>query len=704
MGIPNTAVMERQVEVLLVLNEERIKDQEKTFDPLTGEGSIGKRKKFVCDGMPFKEQWLPVDMFLYPLVRRLAKFKSVDAFLVDLGVTPNPDDRAKVVEQFVRIRIAEDVVFWFASFCYIKQKGGGEDVLFRLNRPQRKLIEWFEDCRHQGVPIRLIMLKARQWGGSTAVQLYMAWLQLVQETGLNSLIIAHVKDTSVEIKDMFDKLLTAYPVRLLHEMDEPYNENEPKQVGVGNATNIKRIPQRNCKIKIGTAEKPDSCRGGDYNLVHLSEVGLWKTTEGKTPEQIVRSAQGGMNYTPNTMVVYESTANGTGNFFHREWISAVKGESKFKPLFVAWYEIEKNVLPFASKKEKEAFASKLWQNRANKNAMSDREEPGRYLWKLWKMGATLEAINWYVMERSGYHDHADMAAECPSDPIEAFKHSGARVFDEYAVEKFRSACKDPKEVGDVYAESLSGADSLTGLRFVEDHQGLLWIWKHPQKFDDVTIENRYVVVVDIGGTSNKADWSVIVVFDRYPMILGDGPEVVAQWYGHIDMDLLAWKAAQIATYYDNAYLVIESNTLETKDKNRSVEGGDQSAFILDEIKDTYENLYARGQSAEDIRTKAPVKYGFHTNVKTKPEIISTLRQVIRDKAYIERDSRCLDEYLTYEKDSSGAYNAVIGKHDDLLMTRAIGLHVILKQMEFPVMVKISAPVLHEYVPVSEADV
>ena len=42
MGIPNTAVMERQVEVLLVLNEERIKDQEKTFDPLTGEGSDRK--------------------------------------------------------------------------------------------------------------------------------------------------------------------------------------------------------------------------------------------------------------------------------------------------------------------------------------------------------------------------------------------------------------------------------------------------------------------------------------------------------------------------------------------------------------------------------------------------------------------------------------------------------------------------------------
>lgn len=152
------------------------------------------------------------------------------------------------------------------------------------------------------------------------------------------------------------------------------------------------------------------------------------------------------------------------------------------------------------------------------------------------------------------------------------------------------------------------------------------------------------------------------------------------------MDLLAWKAAQIAAFYDNALLVIESNTIETHDKERSVDG-DQSSFLLMEIKDAYPNLYARKQSEDDIVNKVPRKYGFHTNVATKPMIISTLVKVIREGLYVERDERCLNEYLTYEKRPNGSFSAILGKHDDLLMTRAIGLHICFFEMDMPAVVQ-----------------
>lgn len=80
---------------------------------------------------------------------------------------------------------------------------------------------------------------------------------------------------------------------------------------------------------------------------------------------------------------------------------------------------------------------------------------------------------------------------------------------------------------------------------------------------------------------------------------------------------------------------------------------------------------------------APRKYGFHTNIATKPMIISTLVKVIREGSYVERDIRCLDEYNFYEKKKNGAFGAIIGKHDDLLMTRAIGLHIAFYEMELP---------------------
>ena len=302
------------------------------------------------------------------------------------------------------------------------------------------------------------------------------------------------------------------------------------------------------------------------------------------------------------------------------------------------------------------------------------------------MGATLEAINWYIHERAKYAEHGLMAAEFPSDDIEAFVHSGARVFDKYKVEKMRPTCKPPRHIGEVYADADEGKDALKGLRFTEDKQGLLQIWEMPEIDVNEIITERYLTVVDVGGRSNKADYSVIVVFDRLFMMEGGKPTVVAQWYGHTDIDLLAWKASQIAAYYDNSLLVIESNTLETHDRERNIEG-DQTSFILNQIKDVYPNLYARKQSEQDIIDGKPKRYGFHTNISTKPMIISTLVKAIRDNLYTERDERCLNEYLNYEKKQNGAYGAITGEHDDLLMTRAIGLHICFFEMGIPKIVQ-----------------
>lgn len=678
-----TLVVSDHIAQIIALNHLRNTEIRQKFNPITGEGSIGERKRIDIEDFPFAVQYIPVSMMSVPLVRQLAEAGSIRRFLEEyMNVEYSDEDKEKVIEQFVRIRAKHDFAFWAAMYVFIKNKGGGEDVHFRLNRAQRKLIMRFERRRLAGKPIRLILLKARQWGGSTAVQIYMAWLQLVHKVGLNSLIVGHVKDASTEVKDMFDKLIKEYPIKMLYEMGESYNESESKIVGVGQSGNIHRIPQRNCKIKVGTAEKPNSARGGDYNLVHCTEVGLWVTTDGKTPEQIVRSACSGILLKPYTMIVYESTANGTGNFFQREYDAAKNGRSQFESLFIAWYDIEQYAVVVDDPIK---FATWLWENRNNANTSSDREESGQYLWWLWEMGATLEAIQWYILERSKYTDHGDMASEYPSDDVEAFVHSGARVFDKYNIEKLRKTCKTPKHVGDVYADGDEGEDALVNLRFREDKQGLLWIWSKPDIDEKEEVTDRYLVIVDIGGRGKKSDWSVIVVFDRLNQMEGGKPVVVAQWYGHVDMDILAWKSAQIAAYYDNAYLVIESNTLETHDKERQVDG-DMSGYILNQIKDVYPNLYARKQSDEEIRDGEPKKYGFHTNVATKPKIISTLVKVIREQLYVERDARCLDEYLCYEKKKNGAYGAITGKHDDLLMTRAIGLHISFYEMEIPTIV------------------
>lgn len=651
------------------------------FNPVTGFNSIGRRVPLSLPDFILPTQYIPNDMAAEPLVEDLREAGSIAAYCSASGTTAE-----EVADRLLRLRLLHDFPFWAATVVFIKCKGGGEDVRFILNRPQRRLVAMFEEARRAHRPVRLILLKARQWGGSTCAQLYMAWLQLQHSVGLNSLIIAHQGAGSDEIKDMFDRMISSYPPELLYSPEDPALTSgkalkEKKIMNVGKSGAIFRVPQRNCKIKIGSAERPNSCRGGDYNLVHLSEVGIWTATDGKSPEDIVRSACGGVLLAPMTMIVYESTANGTGNFFHREYLAASRGESQFKSMFVSWYEIERYTLPLSEERMIE-LATTLFINRESEVSTS-RTESGKYLWNLFLAGATLEAIEWYIAERAKYNDHADMAAEYPSDDVEAFAHSGARVFDRYRVERLRDNCRPPLAIGEVVAPQPDGASSISSrfsLRFEHLTSGGLKIWHFPAETPACT--SQYLVVVDVGGRSVKADWSVIAVFDRSPMQSGAGPEVVAQWRGHCDPDILAWNAARIARFYHDALLVIESNTLETREADRNLDG-DQAGYILTQIRDAYPNLYVRAGSAESLREFPGGKLGFHTNAATKPMVISTLVRAVRDELYTERCNEALDELLTYERRPNGSYGALAGSHDDILMTRAIGLHIALHEMDHP---------------------
>jgi hypothetical protein len=677
------------------------------FHPVTGQGSVGERFRLVLPDFPIPEQWLPLSMRDVPLVRAMARAGTLEAFIREsLGAKPDPAAIDAVCDRFYRLRARHDFPFWAATAVYIKDKEPGRpDCLFRLNAPQRRYVAGLEAMRLAGEPIRVCMLKARQWGGSTCTQIYMAWLQLVLRPNLNSLIIAHVSSASAKIKAMYRKMLDAYPLVLLHDPGDAYPANEKKLVWEGGSDTTQRVPQRGCTISVGSSESPASSRGGDYSLIHISEIGLFTDSEKIHPADLIRAATSGVLYRPLTMIVYESTADGIGTFFHGEYTAAAAGQSQFRPFFVPWFAIANCRLPFASDAERERFAESLLAARDREDMPSEREEPGRYLFWLWTQGATLEGIHWYVSERTKYAAHAQMAAEFPSNDIEAFANAGHAVFDPMLVERLRPACRPPRSTGDVTGLAAEGKQALKGLRYDADGTGLLAVWDHPETGGDDFVANRYLAVVDVGGRGHTADWSVVAVFDRVLMLdEGGKPALVAQWYGHCDIDRLAWKAAQIAAYYDNALLVIESNTLETRDRSREVDG-DQSQYVLNQIAGVYPNLYARKAAPDDIRRGSPTKWGFHTNVATKPMIISNLVKCVRDGLYTERDARCLAEYQVYERKPNGSFGAAAGSHDDLLMTRAIGLHVCFNEMPDPVIGKRgSRKALYGQEPVSAATI
>lgn len=668
---------------LLEENKIRMERIHAPYNPITGEGAVGKRKLVHISDMYPNDMYLPETMLKAKLVKEIIRCGGIGEFCLDRY--GSLDEIEEVRKQFIKLRCKHD--FCFCAFAYfeIKNKEGGKNIHFKLSYPQRYLLAVLEDMRLQGVPIRIILLKARQWGGSTLVQLYIAWVQLFHKEGWYSVIVAQDASTSRKIKAMYSKMLEKFPPFLIDCPDDaelaftPYEGSQLDSIiTYGKGTNI--TTARDTVITIGTYNNPTSGRGGDMSCVHYSEVGLWEDTDGKTPEDIIRSISSSLLLAPLTIEVIESTANGMGNFYYRAYTTAKEGKSNRKAVFVPWFFIERYTKRV---EDEEAFAEWLLENKDNPNKPEGCLDAGTYYWHLWELGATFEAINWYIEKRKDYLDHADMQAEFPSDDIEAFKNSGNMVFSIYHIDKQRKNCKQPAFVGEVQGDAIQGKQAIQNLKFIEDYKGILQVWKLPEKTEK-RISNRYLVAVDIGGRSKTADYSDIIVLDRYWMMFGGKPEIVAEWHGHIDHDLLAWKAAQIAAFYDNALLVIESNTIESKDNDTD---GDQSALIFNRIADVYGNLYVRKVPEEKIQQGITGAYGYHTNRKTKPIIIANLVACLRDELYIERSIEALDEMATYEKKQNGSYGATIGHHDDRVMARAIALHICYSEMDIPKEIK-----------------
>ena len=115
--------------------------------------------------------------------------------------------------------------------------------------------------------------------------------------------------------------------------------------------------------------------------------------------------------------------------------------------------------------------------------------------------------------------------------------------------------------------------------------------------------------------------------------------MAAEWHGKIDIDLLAWKAAQLSKIYGNALLVIEKNTIDTITEYADV--------LLSEVAKEYDNVYATVK-IDKVKGTKRTTFGFHTNSSTKPVIVSALQAANRDDTYRERNIKACDEMDTYE--------------------------------------------------------
>ncbi len=628
-------------EKIIEKNKERLRAISAVYNPITGEGSTSLPRQWIeIEGFPIERINLPLSMHHEPLVQQLTQMGVSDYLRNVAHVEPTGRNIVKLWLNFCLLRTRHDFEYWARSMTTISDKGKGRDTAFTLNRPQRIYLKAMEELRLAGKPIDIILCKARQWGGSTLTQLYMLWIQLVHKRNWNSVICGDIEKQSSIVAGMLAKVISRYPTWATGGKQlttTPYQGAQKTRV----------ISWSNSRYSLGSAQKPDSLRSEDISMAHLTEVGLWKATHGRKPEDLVQSIFGAIAGGPYTMKVIESTAKGVGNFFHRTWIDATKNRNNFTPVFIPWFSID-----LYSKAMKESDYSTFI------DSMNDYEH------ELFRLGATLEAIAWYRDKRREMPDEWRLFSEFPSTAAEAFQSTGRRVFRTSYVSDARSNCVPPLFVGDIVSQN-DGKSKFVPCQPGEDKgEEQLRVWLMPD--NEQHLRDRYIVTVDVGGTSNKADYSCIVVADRIAMTDGGVPEIVACWHGHIEHDKLAWKAMEIARAYDNALLVIEANTLETEGTE-----GDNFEYILNEISGRYSNLYCR-TSLQEIRQGRPRRWGFHTNSSTKPMVINFLIKALRDGLYIERCIETTYELDLYEyKENGKEMGAIEGNHDDRVMATAI---------------------------------
>lgn len=674
------------VSVVIEENERRKANKCVEHNPITGLNCVGDRFALSVSYGGYDTFFMPEEMADASYMRGLVRCGSIEGFLgEELGRVPSADEVSVFWLRVCEERYLHDFEFFAVVNITIRDKVSGRHIKFRLNPAQRMLLEELERQRKEGRQINVQVLKAKQMGFSTLIQMYMKWIQVIHRRNWNSVVCAHDKTASTNIRSMYD---------LSVGLMAPIGGVRITMTPFAGTQNIKQLAERGCRITVGTAKEPETVRSQDIKMVHFSETAFYPSTAGNNPEILESAIVSSLTDGAYTLLIRESTANGVGDFFHKQWLRAKREETAFVPVFAPWFMIDLYEESFEGGRYR--LHNGRWAEGSVLDFVGTLNRYERNLFDNYEL-CTLENLNWRRAKASAMVNESQMRQEYPSNDIEAFQDSGQPVFRSEDLEGLRVDCCAPLSVGRLVATadpmvamSSSVGDRrkvLDNIRFVEDYertdvirsaggvgagsfrQGLnhLHVWEYPDT--SVRVSDRYVVVFDPQrGVSDSADYGVIKVLDRYWLMYGEKPTVVAMWYGRVDMHVSIWVATQVAKWYCDALLVVESNTYDTRG------GDDGTEYVFDLIVDVYSNLYSR-VPADKVKENVPIRYGFHTNKSTKPAIISNYIGLIAEGGYVERDAGTLDEGLTFESKEGGKTGAKDGCHDDRIMATMIGLYV-----------------------------
>lgn len=528
------------------------------------------------------------------------------------------DDQLDISEEQLEAvqEIIADPLLFISNVLQIQNKLG-QLVPLVFNEPQMRLYQEIKRQQDLGMPVRIIILKARQMGFSTATA-GLFYHRTVTNTNTNTMIIAHKADASTNIFNK-NKLFFEKSPAFLQPMRKASNAKELIFENPTTKASEKRArPGLRSKIVIETAMNKEAARSWTLQNVHISELAFWPY-----PAETLLSVQQAVPNQPGTCIIIESTANGVGGTFYEEWLRAERGESAYVPLFFPWFEMKEYTMPVpddfvADDDEKEL------QERFH---LSD----GQLVWRRWciqtNCGGSLDKFH----------------QEYPATPHEAFIASGRPVFDTKLIDEAMQ--KAPVAIDEGRVVNQQGFAT-----FRKMYKGYLKVWEWPVDGEE------YVIGIDVAKGLENGDYSVMEVFSHKTS------KQVAEWHGHIAPDLLGVEADLLGRFYNLALIVPEANN--------------HGISTIDELRRRhYPRLYRR-RTVNKVTNRTVEEYGFMTTEKSKALIIDNLGAFLRQGAIRIKSREALDECLTYVLDAKGRANAQEGCYDDRVIACALALYAI----------------------------
>jgi len=591
--------------------------------------------------------------------------------------------------------------YFVERYAFIEDVLTGEMVLFRLNLAQQAALLIIGQMQLQGVPIRMLFLKARQLGVSTLFQLIILHRMLFMPSTTAIVASGDEEKTRKLVEKMVEKRFLMLPWWLVRpDVTFLHSGDEFMMVKSAGST----LVVQHGRQKLGMA------RGDTANTYHFSELLEFSDYAGLVEQGFNRA----LHDTARTFGVEETTASPRGHEFHRYWEETERDYpqrlTKIRPVFLPYF-VGRDIYPSPGE-EKAIPVPDGWQApEFVQEHVASCEEYARTSPVLsqvmpvnWKMDRAQQY--WYYREYTKNEVDpkrlAGFLAEVPSNAKEAFQSWQRSIFPINLMMEYQRQLKQPvlpslmfigPDIPQISQPILEPNEQplhtvaysygsqrlvwkLYGLHFTNYEDELdplhkLWVWEIPQR------NQKYVVSMDCseGIGQDRTVIQVIRIGNPY-----QPAAQVAEYATDLGSAFDCWSIMLMLLQWYSPHKYDGSREFALA----SIELAKDGKTAQNELfKRNWPNIYIRQKTEQ--RKAVPYEQpnlGWETTSATRPVLVSWIQNFIKRHQVVINSPWLLDElrdFVTHVSKSTTGGNPKIkieagrDAHDDRIMALAIGL-------------------------------